>query len=409
MSSLKGSMEKPSILSYVFFVSLFFISALLAYPVSAHAGEDPGVRSIEAKGFATITGADTAGAREAAVQDALMKAVEEAVATIAAPEAIAENYEALSEKVYTKTLGYIKEYKITGEALTGGLVSVTVKAMVAAGELADDLDALGLVHAPSERPRVLFMIAEQNIGRKFFTYWWWWWGGKREIEAERIELSAAETALKERFLAKGFNVVDISVATGGFEVPEAYRIVDLTKDQAIYFGRNLDAEIVVMGKAIAQKGPKTEGSRLGVYLADISAQAVQVDTGKVLGSTRGHGTSRHVSEVTGATTAMDNAAAEAAEKLTAQILSDWAGPNLVTIRLLGVTDYRQVTDFKGMLKERVSGIGNIYERGFEATRATIQVESRVPARVIADEIAGSGKPALKVINTTSGTIDAVLE
>jgi hypothetical protein len=171
-----------------------------------------------------------------------------------------------------------------------------------------------------EKPRILFMIAEQNIGQKHFVYWWSWWGQSRsEFMGETVDMLAVETTLKESFLNNGFEVVDISATTGTFELSNAYRIADLTDKGAREIAKKVNAEIVIKGKALAKEGPRTPGSAVGSYLADVTATAIRVDTGRVLASAKGHGVSRHISEVTGGTEALSRAATELADRLMEQI------------------------------------------------------------------------------------------
>jgi len=178
--------------------------------------------------------------------------------------------------------------------------------------------------AKTGKARVLFMVAEQNIGREFYSFWWW---GQPDFHGQTMDMSAAETQLKESFLNAGFEVVDISATTGTFEVSNAYRVADLTDKGAREIAKKVNAEIVVKGKALAKEGPRTPGSAVGSYLADVTATAIRVDNGKVLGAAKGHGVSRHVSDVTGGTEALSRAATELADRLMEQINAKWPGMN----------------------------------------------------------------------------------
>lgn len=174
------------------------------------------------------------------------------------------------------------------------------------------------------KPRVLFMIAEQNIGQQHAVFWWW---GQSEFVGESVDMSAAEVTLKEMFLGRGFAVVDVSATTGTLEISNAYRIADLTDKGAREIAKTVNAEVVVKGKAVAKEGPRTPGSAVGSYLADVTATAIRVDDGAVLASARGHGVSRHVSDVTGGTEALGNAGTEAADRLIEQISATWPEMN----------------------------------------------------------------------------------
>jgi len=175
-------------------------------------------------------------------------------------------------------------------------------------------------NAREKRPRILFMIAEQNIGHQHYVFWWW---GGSEYMGETVDLSATETALKEVFLNKGFDVVDISGTTDALEISNAFKIADISNAGAIQIGKEVNAEIVVKGKALAKKGPGTPGSSVGSYVADVTAQAIRIDNGQVLASSRGHGVSRNISEVTGGVEALSKAGAELADKLIEQIDAKW--------------------------------------------------------------------------------------
>jgi hypothetical protein len=173
-------------------------------------------------------------------------------------------------------------------------------------------------------PRVLFMIAEQNIGQELAIFWWSWWGqGGSQFAGQTVDMAVSESTLKEAFLAQDFNVVDISSSSGKFEISNSYRIADLTNDGARVFGKKLAADIVITGKALAKEGPRTPGSSVGSYLADITVNAIRVDTGQVLSSARGQGVARHIVQHTGGNEALARAAQSVADKLITQITSKW--------------------------------------------------------------------------------------
>jgi hypothetical protein len=165
------------------------------------------------------------------------------------------------------------------------------------------------------------MIAEQNIGDTRFIYWWW--SERREFIGEITDMTVTESVLKEGFLKHGFNVVDISGSLPGLKISNAYRIADLTKDGAREISKQLNADIVVIGKAFVKEGPSTTGSKVASYIANVTVRAVRIDDGKVLASARGHNVARHISGVAGGTEALEKASSEMGDKLIEQILANW--------------------------------------------------------------------------------------
>src|SRR3972149_9581500 len=300
-------------------VSLFImITASVALLFQQPSYAEPQV--VNVTGVAPYSAGNDAKARDMAIQDAMRKAVEQAVGTMVTAETMVQDYQVIRDNVLTKTQGYIQKYDVISSGAKGNLYEVAISATVAVENLKDDLAALGLLHARVEKPRVLFKIAEQNIGAAYI--FWWRWRGDVKAMGQQFDMAATETALKEEFINKGFNIVDISSVTGKIELSKGYRVVDLTDTGARELGRKLGAEVVIKGKAIAKEGPRTSGSSVGSYLADISASAIRVDNGQVLGASRGHGVSRHISEVTGGTEALEKAARELAGKMIDQITKE---------------------------------------------------------------------------------------
>ena len=299
--------------------------------------------------------------------------------TLVAADTLVENFQVIEDSVYTNSQGYVKSYSIISEARSAGLYEVRVRAVVASGDLSGDLGALGLLQMKAERPRVLFMMAEKGLGKSDYDFWW-----KQGEEAP--EISAAEAALKKAFLDKGFNVVDIpgSVASG------LAAGADLTGYGAARAGSALNAEIVVFGKVFVEQGPGTGATSVVTYLADMTAQAVRVDDGAVLASSRGRAVSRHISAVTGSDEAVYRAAAIVAEGLASQIAVRWVLPQTIRITLKGM-DYEKAVEFKKFLKTRVRGIEAIYQRRHAEGETALEVEVKASAQAVADDIARPGK------------------
>ncbi|HKZ46558.1 MAG TPA: hypothetical protein VJ202_04160, partial [Thermodesulfobacteriota bacterium] len=340
---------------------LGLLAALLFVFVHVHFSyAEPQV--VSATGVAPFSAGDEAKARDMAIQDAMRKAVEQAVGTMVAAETAVENYQLIRDSVLTKTQGYIQKYDVVSAGAKGNLYEVIISATVAVENLKNDLAALGLLHAQVEKPRVLFMIAEQNIGQEYYVFWWY---GKSEFKGQHFDMAASETAMKEEFINKGFNIVDISVATGKIDISNAYRIADLTDTGAKEIGRKLGAEVVVKGKALAKAGPRTAGSSVGSYVADITASAIRVDNGAVLASGRGHGVSRNISDVTGGTEALERAARELSGKMIDQITAKWSGEvqggGLIQITVQGVADYADLTKIKNWIKAQIRGVNAVYQ------------------------------------------------
>ncbi len=371
-------------------------------------------QTVTAEGVAGIQGGDKAIARDNAVQDALRKAVEQAVGTMVASETLVENFVTVKDNILSKSQGYVQNYKVVKEGADKDLYNVTIAATVSVGSLKNDLAALGLLQARVGKPRTLFMIAEQNIGQEVYVFWWSWFGsGGAAFAGQTVDQAVSETALKEEFLNKGFNVVDISSATGKFQISNAYRIADLTNDGAREFGKKLNAEIVIKGKALAKEGPRTPGSSVGSYLADITLSAIRVDNGQVVASARGNAAARHVAQHVGGNEALDRAARSVSDKLIEQILARWTGETsggqLVQVTIRGLAGMKDLVKIKDFLQSQVRGVQTVIQRSFEGGVAVLEVDAKATAQQIGDELATKDVPGLDldVTGATANTLDVV--
>lgn len=374
-------------------IVLFF----MAVGGAAFAVDAPELKTVDATGYAVISGGNTLVARDAAVNDALRKAVEQAVGLLVSSETMVQDYQVLNDNVYTKTQGYVRDYNVLREGQVQDTYQVTVHATVAMGEIRNDLDALGLLMVKVEKPRILFLITEKGLGLDNDTL--------RVVEGDDSEMPAAESSMKEVFLNKGFQVVDISASP---DVPGGSSS-GLSRDRARRIGRGLNAELVVKGKSVVTEGMRLAGSTIGSYLADISVDVIRVDDGTVLASAKGHGASRHISKTSGGVDASARAASEAADKLIEQIIAKWTRGNTVTIRIAGLADYTKTADFKNILKKNIRGVVNIYQRRFEDGTAVFDLDVKVPAQQIADDLARLPNGRIRILSTSANTIDAVMQ
>lgn len=379
----RGRVIRPALLigTIIFILQLFSSGTSLANEMAA-------ATTVEATGQAAIAGSNMVVARDSAIADALRKAVEQTIGAFVSSDTMVESYEVLRDSIYTRTEGYVKSYAITGESQADGIYTVKVRAIVALEEVEDELDSLGLIQRRAERPRVLFMMTERRIGRDSHSSW----------RAEAGEGAYSQSALKESFLAKGFSVV-----AAGSENKEDFSSYkeSLTVDDAREAGKRAGAGIVVLGKALVREGPAS-GTGVTIYLADIAAEAVRVDDGSVLASAMGQGTARNISSSTGSAEALTKASRDLSEGLIKQITAKWTGgSDLVVITLKGAS-YEKAVEFKRILRSRIRGVEAVFQRRFEGTGAAFEVESKIPAQAIADEISRQG---YKVVGATGNTIE----
>jgi hypothetical protein len=386
---------------------MFFVmrSALLLIPMLLLASPAPAQESktVTAEGVAVITGGNVDIARDAAIQDAQTRAVEQAIGTLIDSQTQVENYQVISDKILSQIKGYIKRYNIVNEAREENLLRVTITAEVSLGQLNDDLSAIGILMGQMHKPRTMTLVAEQNIGQEWVA---WWWGG---IHGQQADMGVIDNTLMDKFTEKGFEMIDHQAAAQELKVTPAYNVQDLSVQQAKTLGSQVHAEVVITGKGLAKLYGNVGGGVKSVQ-ADLTLRAVRIDTGQVLATATTHAAAVHINEITAGNEALRKAAAEAADQLTGRILAQYSreagGTRSINITVNGLSK-TQFVRFKDVLKSQVRGIKDLHERSFQNGIAKISVDSKSSAQNLSDELSlkDFGSFSVEVTGSTANSLE----
>ncbi len=379
-----------------------FSLAFLLVTVSAFSTWAQDSKMVTAEGVAAIQGNARDIARDAAIEDAQKRAVEQAIGILIDSQTQVENYQLISDKILSQTKGYIKRYNVAGETVDSGLLRVTINAEVSLGQLTDDLSGIGILLGQMHKPRTIVMIAEQNIGHEWYA---WWWG----YQGEQTDIGVVENTFIDVFTQKGFEFIDHATAAKEFRVTSAYKVQDLTATQAKTLGSQVDAEVVITGKALAKLYGDIGGGMKSVQ-ADLSAKAIRTDTGQVIAAVTTHAAAVHITPETAGIEALRKAASSAADQMMEKILAVYSkeagSTRSVNITISGLNK-TQFVKFKDVLRNQVRGIKDLHERSFNGTVAKISVDSKNSAQTLSDELVlkDFGSFTVEVTGSTANALE----
>jgi hypothetical protein len=363
-------------------------------------------KTVSAEGVAAIQGNAKDIARDAAIEDAQKRAVEQAIGILIDSQTQVENYQLISDKILSQTKGYIKRYSVAGESVDSGLLRVNINAEVSLGKLTDDLSGIGILLGQMHKPRTMIMIAEQNIGHEWYA---WWWGYGSHREHEQTEMGVVENTFMDAFTQKGFEFIDHAAAAKEITVTPAYKVQDLSAQQAKILGNQADAEVVIVGKALAKLYGDIGGGMKSVQ-ADLSVKAIRTDTGQVIAAATTHAAAVHITPETAGIDALKKASQSAADQMMEKILAVYSkevgGTKSVNITIVGL-DKTQFVKFKDVLKNQVRGIKDLHERSFANNTAKISVDAKGSSQTISDEILlkDFGTFAVEVVGSTANSLE----
>jgi hypothetical protein len=380
--------RKSGILFGILAISLWLFAA------AGMAGE-----MITADGFAAMTGGNKVIARDKAVDDALRKAVEQAVGTMVSSDTMTESYKVIHDKILARTTGYVEKYKIISEGAEGDLYRVRVQAEIGRADLTSDLNALGLLHVMVEKPKVMVII-DEKIGGMYGTT------GSESI-------GQAESTIIEKLINAGFNVVDADTVRANISRDKALRILEGDNKAAAAEGLKYGAQVVISGKAFSKNAIMSiRGTNMQSIQATMQARVIRTDTAKVIASKSATGAQAHIDEMQGGALAIKEASEKIADELIEMIVKQWSGEvygrsQEITVMINGLVSYRHLAAVKKILEKETQGVKAVHQRSFTGGIAELAIDYGGKSSNIADELSNRKFPGFRLepTNVTPHRID----
>lgn len=325
------------------------------------------------EGTAALTEAGTADiARDHAIKDALRKAVEQGVGTYINSESKVQNFQLLSDRIYSQASGYVSSYKILSESQEGGLYRVAIRAKVKLDRLQDDLSAIGILVEEQGRPRIMVVVKELASLDDF------------TVDAGLMSQQMLETMILDAFQSKGFPVVDAATVETNLKKDQLKLILEGDTRAAQLLGMKAGAEVIIAGTALRSSESKAmpySGKVTDFYKVKISARAINTATAAVMGA------SAFAREVPfSEDEARRQTADSAAGKLINDILRGWKKhSNSVEIHATNA-DYSRVLKLKSEILSKVRGVTNVVQRDLTGTTALLEVVSESSPQEVLDDL-----------------------
>jgi len=378
-------------------LAICFISAM---PVAAQPGGAPASTEITVVGVGTILANDLGAARDQAIEDGMRKAVQQALGTNLKSETLVENFQLVEDRILTWSAGYVKKYEILKEGKAQmDSYEVQMRALVNLAELRNDDGALAAL-LERENPRVMVLIAEQNIG-----------DANNRLNYFDVDLTAAETAIVDVFRNKGFEVIDQAQAKENQQRDLVLSALDGSTKAAAAIAAAQHAELIVTGKAVAKVATGFNLGGMKSCQANITARLVSADDAKIIGTASANGKMPHIDEVTGGMMAIQKAAKQCADtlvaKMTAAAQKKFYHQATVNLRVQGYRDYNDLQKFGETIKYYMRGVKNVFQRSAAGGYANFDIKIIGSAQQLARELANKNLEPFKVqvTNVSANRVD----
>lgn len=321
-----------------------------------------GVAALEFQGGIDI-------ARDHAIDDALRKAVEQGVGAYINSETQVNNFQLISDEIYSRTRGYVSSYSIINEEQDGDLYRVVIRAVVNTDGIENDLAAIGILLGEQGRPRVMIVVKEFSEMSDL-------------SDDSSMGSIMFETMLLDHFREQGFPVVDAATVAGILEKDQLRLILEGDNRTAVLIGLEAGAEIIIAGTVLHSVNSRIiAGAPREIYEFQVSSRAINTRTGSVLA-----GSAMTVALPFSESQARTQAVDSTANQLVSAILDGWIQGENTTVIVATNADFDDVQALRSELRLKLRGVVDVITRDFIGSRATLEVISETSTEEVIDEI-----------------------
>ena len=370
---MKGTVLRVSVL-------LTAVLALLGSGVAANPVRTSGNTFIVV-GTGIISKQDVTTARQQAIANSLVTAVGLVAAELLTVESMVDNHEMLNAIVYTQTGKYVQDYKVLTEGAFGDQYRVMVQASVSRNTLKNQLTRAGVIRAHKTMPKVLFFLSEQDLQEPYPRYWW----GQGMPYSKPV----AESAIAEVMREQNFKIIEHGARVQRMASQTLIDAADVGPEEAINLGMALNADVVVIGSALAEAAPNVMGSSVRSFKGLINVRAYRTKTGEQIAAVTRTAVAANVDELAGGRDALRGSGSLVGEQLAIDIEDAWQREKLeadkIEVALTGTGNLANFVMFRRMLNT-VEGVEGIVVQELKADTALLKVSYKGNARELANSL-----------------------
>jgi len=333
-------------------------------------------------GSSKLQGANIQAARDRAISESLVTAVALMTEEILKVDSLVENFPQVNTVIYENTNAFVQEYKVLTETESGKFYRVIVKATVAGKKIAKQLSKAGILRAKIDLPSVLFFISEQNLQDDSPRYWW----GKQMGGFESISEATMADILKTR----GFPIVDHGgVGIGKLADWGADIKPELTDEEALNLGARLQADVVILGTAIASPTASIMGDDLKSFKVILNARVLGTETGAELANISRTSVTANVDETVGGREALKMAGTLAGDDLAIQLAAEWRKlaekPSRMEVLVEGTGNLANFVKFRRALTG-IPGVEGVRVKEIKPNETTLIIDYQGKAEQLASAL-----------------------
>ena len=416
--------------------AVVLILVLAVFSVQAVCAQSSAPNVVEAVGTAVIRNRNLANAKEEALAAAMIAGVDQVAARMFSADTLSESFKKFNETVLGHASDFVENYQVLAEGASGKHYRVMLRVTVSVEMLRQKFPDFAITEpraeiteekpfdaipekfpeeaekpaesipeispeeaetpaetvpeiSPEEKketgPKILFLIAEQDLQDMEPSFWWGEKIGNKECYTEN--------AMRDTMKAAGFHIIE-----HGSGLPKTEKLShilfepDIENAEAAAVGIQMKAQVVIAGKAIVYKvqdDTDTEEGEIPSFNATLTVRAILAENGREIFSLLETAVQRQSSENQSGEQSLMAAGTEAAKKLIPQISRIWdsakeQGDRLELI-VKGTRNLGNFVRFRKSLNE-MPDVKNIQVQSIESDAAEIRISFGKDTQAFADAV-----------------------
>ncbi|MCP4721950.1 MAG: hypothetical protein GY860_21015 [Desulfobacteraceae bacterium] len=319
-------------------------------------------------------------AKKKAVEQALEVAVQNAFASLVSRQVFGANIEFLYGRLLPRASDYVITYRVIGGVQHKGYYLVGVESKVNLELLEKHLTDARILNASTDKPVILFLIAEQAPGELLPRYWW---GNNPEPYT-----SLSENIIIEQMAQHRFKIVD----TGPDRPDPSLYNIHFTSiydaNAAMELGRALKADMVVLGKTYASESINRMGDEK-IFDGVIELKVYDLGAGKEVIASVSRAAAKSTMGQDGSIAAITQVSALAAQDLNQKIDNFWTKnlrrENLFDVTIAGENFLPRFIALKKRFKE-IQDIENMQPKEIGTHKAVMEIVFKGSPEQFADAV-----------------------
>lgn len=328
---------------------LFIFFVIIVPPSMAEAGKKAEKEEILVIGTGTIVGGNVAKAKKMAISEALIKGVEEYLTRRLGRQGMINNFSRLIHDIIPRAREEVENFHILAEDRIDKHYKILVRLKVNEKVMEEKLRKVGLIQMEGPPIKILFLVSQIQPREGKISFWW-------EDPGSNPALTPTELVLYRVFQERGFHAINRLLNVPEEDYAFGMRVLYLSDEDAIKWGRVFAADVVIHGK-----GEIIEGKEVSVIITamDVEKAFIISQDSETQSIDENARSIDHIMQIID--TAVNNIAKRLSPAIITAIQASDVKVNQLEVTLQGLEHFRQVKEFRDFLMKDLGGVKSVVQ------------------------------------------------